>query len=181
MASSRTPRHPDGNSRGRVPEHGAAGVPDRADLLETLNWESRRSAVFFGLLNRVVAAQLGLNVSDVEALGVLVMVGTITPTQLAGLLGIGTGSVTLVIDRLERAGFVRRVRGDSKDRRSITVEILPQRAREAGALYAPMQNAAAAILDDYDDDALATITQCLTRVNDMLRDAGADLAGGRPD
>ena len=89
---------------------------------------------------------------------------------------VGTGTVTLIIDRLERDGFVRRIRGD-KDRRSVTVEVVAERARQAAVLYAPLQQAAAAILDDYSDRELALIAGYLTRSNDMLRQAGAILAG----
>jgi DNA-binding MarR family transcriptional regulator len=92
--------------------------PTRDELLEALNWESRRSSVFFGLLNRSVAARVGLNPTDVEALGVLSVLGVTTPTQLAGMLGMGTGAVTQVIDRLEDAGYARRVR-EARDRRSV--------------------------------------------------------------
>src|ERR1700683_3544225 len=89
---------------------------ESAELLDALNWESRRSAAFLGMLNRAVASRVKLNATDIETLGVLAVVGTTTPTRLASLLAMGTGSMTLVIDRLERAGFVRRVRG-AKDRR----------------------------------------------------------------
>src|ERR1700685_1736706 len=80
-----------------------------AELLDALNWESRRSAAFLGMLNRAVASRVKLHATDIEALGVLAVVGTATPTRLASLLAMGTGSMTLVIDRLERAGVVRRL------------------------------------------------------------------------
>src|ERR1700758_1068371 len=90
----------------------------RDQLIDAITWESRRSSLFFVLRNRGVASPLGINGTDVEALGILSVIGAATPTQLATQLGIGTGAATLVIDRLERGGFVRRVR-DTKDRRSL--------------------------------------------------------------
>jgi DNA-binding MarR family transcriptional regulator len=156
--------------------------PDRSSLLAALNWESRRTSVFFGLLNRAVAARLGIHVTDVEALGVLGVVGSTSPTHLAGLLGMGTGTVTLVIDRLERAGFVRRVRAGT-DRRSVSVEVTEGRQQEMAALYAPLLEAARTISSTYSDRDLAIIVGYLERSNEMLRDVSRTLADeeGRND
>lgn len=151
----------------------------REQLMDAINWESRRSSLFFGLLNRGVASRLGINVTDVEALGILSVIGIATPTQLATQLGIGTGAVTLVIDRLERGGFVRRVR-DTKDRRSVTIELVEDRDRDTMALYAPLQRAAKAVLDSYSERDLAVIAGYLARSNDVLRAAGQDITTNPP-
>jgi DNA-binding MarR family transcriptional regulator len=152
---------------------------DRDQLLEALNWQSRISSVLFGLLNRSVAARIGLNSTDVEALGVLSVLGVTTPTQLAGMLGMGTGAVTQVIDRLEDAGYARRVR-EAKDRRSVSIELVPEKARQVGAFYSTLQHDAAQLTARYDDHDLALIVDYLTRANDILRDAGNAAAGAKP-
>jgi DNA-binding MarR family transcriptional regulator len=152
----------------------------RDQLLDALNWQSRRSSVLFGLLNRSVAARIGLNPTDVEALGVLVVLGVTTPTQLAGLLGMGTGTVTQVIDRLEQAGYARRIR-EAKDRRSVSIEVVPDKARQVGSFYATLRQEAADLSSRYDDRDLALILDYLTRANDMLRDASDAVARrGKP-
>ena len=148
-----------------------------AELLDALNWESRRSAAFLGMLNRAVASRVKLNATDIETLGVLAVVGTTTPTRLASLLAMGTGSMTLVIDRLERAGFVRRVRG-AKDRRSLTVEFVPERSGEIAGFYAPLRQRGAEVAERYTDSELAVIVDYLTRSNDMLRDLATSLTEG---
>jgi DNA-binding MarR family transcriptional regulator len=153
-----------------------APLPGREALLEALNWQSRRSSVLFGLLNRSVAARIGLNPTDVEALGVLSVLGVTTPTQLAGMLGMGTGAVTQVIDRLEDAGYARRVRG-GRDRRGVSIELVPEKARQAGAFYSTLQHDAAQLTDRYDDHDLALIVEYLTCANDILHDAGSAAAG----
>jgi len=155
----------------------ASSGSEQAKLLDALNWESRRSAAFLGMLNRAVASRVKLNATDIETLGVLAVVGTTTPTRLASLLAMGTGSMTLVIDRLERAGFVRRVRG-TKDRRSLTVEFVPQRSSEIAALYAPLRQRGAEIAERYSESDLAVIVDYLTRSNDMLRDLATSLTEG---
>ncbi len=147
---------------------------DRDQLLEAVNWESRRTAVFIGLLNRAVAARLGINPTDLEIVGLLSVTGPVTPGRLAEFTGLATGTVTLVIDRLEKAGFARRV-ADPKDRRSVLIELLSERAREAGELFAPVQAAGAQLLASYKDRDLALIADYLRSSNDRLREAASGL------
>jgi DNA-binding MarR family transcriptional regulator len=161
---------------------GAAQAPPEAEwgeLLDALSWEARRSAAYFGMLNRAVASRMKLNATDMEMLGVLAVLGPTSPTRLASLLAMGTGSMTLVIDRLERAGFVRRVR-DTDDRRGLTIEFVPERRPEAAALYAPLHRQGAEIAKRYSERDLAVIIDYLTRSNDMLREIATSLAQG-PD
>ncbi len=147
---------------------------NRDELLEAVNWESRRTAVFIGLLNRAVATRLGINPTDLEIVGLLSVTGPVTPGRLAEATGLATGTVTLVIDRLEKAGFARRV-ADPRDRRSVLIELLPKRAQEAGALFAPVQAAGAQLLAGDKDRDLALITDYLRSSNDRLRDAASGL------
>jgi DNA-binding MarR family transcriptional regulator len=76
------------------------------------------------LHNHAVAQQLGLGASDSQFLGLLDLHGPLTPGRLAELSGLSTGTVTGVIDRLERAGFVQRTR-DAADRRKVLVTRSP--------------------------------------------------------
>jgi DNA-binding MarR family transcriptional regulator len=88
-----------------------------------------------GLLDRIVAdllvrqhrvgRRLGLGRSELQFLTLLRLNGPMTPSRLAYLSGISTGTATGVLDRLERAGCVER-EIDRTDRRSITV--VPVRA-----------------------------------------------------
>jgi hypothetical protein len=123
------------------------------------------------MLNRAVASRVKLNATGIETLGVLAVVGTTTPTRLASLLAMGTGSMTLVIDRLERAGFVRRVRG-TKDRRSLTVEFVPQRPRRHRRLPHPLKRHAAR--PRHEPHRRTSSTQSTRRT-------GAELAAAPPD
>jgi DNA-binding MarR family transcriptional regulator len=64
---------------------------------------------------------LGVNRTDGRCLDVIDRLGRVSAGQLAIESGLTTGAVTAVIDRLEAAGYVRRIR-DSLDRRKIWVE-----------------------------------------------------------
>ena len=59
-------------------------------------------------LDQAAADLFGLNRTDMRALDIVGRAGPLTPTDLARLLGFTTGGVTTVLDRLERAGYVRR-------------------------------------------------------------------------
>ncbi|GAA4552047.1 MarR family winged helix-turn-helix transcriptional regulator [Pseudonocardia xishanensis] len=72
------------------------------------------------LNNHAVAQRLGLGPTDSQFLTLLDVHGPLTPGRLAELTGLTSGTVTGVVDRLERAGFVRRDR-DATDRRKVIV------------------------------------------------------------
>ena len=69
-----------------------------------------------------VAHRLGITVTDLTALVVIADAEDATPKHLAAELGLTTGSVTNVIDRLVAAGQARRTPREG-DRRSILVEL----------------------------------------------------------
>src|SRR4029077_7234647 len=80
------------------------------------------------IFGQSVAIRLGLSESDIDALEMLLDSGNTAPAgKLAELLGMTTGAVTRVVDRLEQAGYVRRV-PDPTDRRRVIVEIVGEQA-----------------------------------------------------
>lgn len=72
------------------------------------------------LHNVEVGRRAGLGGSDSQFVGLLTAHGPMTPGRLAELSELSTGTVTGVLDRLERGGFVRRER-DATDRRKVLV------------------------------------------------------------
>ena len=60
-----------------------------------------------------------------------------TAGRLAELSGLTTAAVTSVLDRLERAGYARRVR-DQPDRRQVMVEVTPLLAERATPIWGPL-------------------------------------------
>ena len=90
--------------------------------LRKVNWQG-------SILGQTVAIRLGLSESDIEALELLVDTGSETAGRLAELMGLTTGAVTRMIDRLEQAGYVRRTT-DPADRRRVVVQPVPERLGE---------------------------------------------------
>jgi DNA-binding MarR family transcriptional regulator len=115
-------------------------------------------------LDHDVAEQLGLGVSDGQFMTSLEQHGPLTPGQLAQLSGLNSGTVTGVLDRLERAGYARRDRHPT-DRRKVVVTLDQERIdREIGPLYAAQAQRLEAVLDHFDAGQLETIAEFLTRL-----------------
>ena len=122
------------------------------------------------------AARNGLSATDVRALVCLLdreRAGVpASPTWLAGQLRVTTASVTALLDRLERAGHVRRV-ARSDDRRRVDV-LVQDSAKELGwASFGPLIDATAAVLDRRSAAERAVIDAFL---DDMV--AAVDAAAG---
>lgn len=84
-------------------------------------------------LDAAITARLGINRSDLQCLNLLEG-GAVSPKDIRERLGLSSGAVTALIDRLENAGYVRRT-ASTQDRRSIVVEITPEVFARLGKLY----------------------------------------------
>src|SRR5260370_17856879 len=98
------------------------------------------------MFHTAVADQIGVGVTDAKCRSILLQFGPMTAGDLAMHLGLTTGAVTGVVDRLERARLVRRV-ADAKDRRRVIVEPVSHRKRdrEIALLFQPMGNRVVAL------------------------------------
>ena len=132
--------------------------PDREQLIETVLRGSRRASAQAALFSQAVADRLGLAGSDIECLDVLAEEGRLTVGRLAELTGLTTGSATRMVDRLEQAGFVRRI-PDPADRRRVLVEPAAERMAQLSALHGPLNSAGRDLIDAFDDAQLAAIAR----------------------
>jgi DNA-binding MarR family transcriptional regulator len=87
-----------------------------------------------------LARRMGLSVSEMAALEHLHASGEgLTPTQLGGRLSMSSGTVSPLVDRLERRGYVER-RPNPKDRRSSVVRMTPWGIEESSRHLLPVAN-----------------------------------------
>lgn len=140
---------------------------DRGEILEALNHAMRRSGAQGSLFSQAIAARVGISASDFECLDLVILEGAVTPGRLAEASGLTTGAITGVIDRLERAGFVRRD-PDPTDRRRVLVRAVPDGVRVIGPYYKSLVTQLGVILDDLDTGELARLLALYTRVNDVF-------------
>lgn len=147
-----------------------------AALLQVI-YASSTTAVFF---HTAVAEQFGLGATEEKTLLLLQGRGPMTAGEIAQATGLTTASVTSLVDRLERKGFVRRLR-DKADRRRVIVEVEPTRLAEFTQLFSRLQGTFDDLFDPYDDTQLTTITDFLTRSVARSQSAIATLrAAGDP-
>lgn len=114
---------------------------------------SARSVSF----QQVVADRLGLSATELKCIEFADRAGrAVTAGELAELTGLSTGAITGIVDRLEKASFVRREK-DPKDRRQVYIRLVPRRARELAELYEPIDRASEALSVRYDEGERALI------------------------
>jgi DNA-binding MarR family transcriptional regulator len=112
------------------------------------------------------AEYFGVTRTAMRCMEVLDRVGQLTAGDIARETGLTSGAVTAMLDRLERAGYVRRLR-DVADRRRVLVELTDLARQGAGEVYGPLSEAIAEF-DRYSDDELRLI-------RDFLRMGSASL------
>jgi DNA-binding MarR family transcriptional regulator len=151
----------------------------RIDLLKQLDETLRKVSAQSVLLSDTVAKIVGLNSTDLECLDLLEIAGPTTAGRLAEHVGLTTGAMTAVIDRLERAGFARRHR-DREDRRCVRVEALSRNFRHVAGLYRRLAESTARLHEQYDDRQLMLVVEYLTRALALAADHVAWLQTQRP-
>jgi len=139
------------------------------DTIDSVIRSLRRVNLQGSFFGQTVAIRFGLSESDVEALQVLVDTGAATAGRLSELMGLSSGAVTRVIDRLEQAGYVRRV-PDPADRRRVIVELVPEKMAAVDATMARFGAKSASEIGRYSDAELAVINDFLTRMAEVTRD-----------
>jgi DNA-binding MarR family transcriptional regulator len=121
----------------------------------------RRSSAQGVVFGQAVANVAGISGSDLECLDFLNLEGRVTAGRLAEVTGLSTGAITGVVDRLEKAGFVRRER-DAADRRKVFIVTVPENVAKIGRFYVPMQAAMHKLWSTYSDAELHLLLRFAT-------------------
>ena len=108
----------------------------KQELIGELIREFRAAGNQDSAFDNLAAERLGLNRTDLHAINIIENSGGLTAGELAKQAGLTTGAVTGVVDRLERAGYARRV-ADAADRRRVKVEVTPKWYARADKIWGP--------------------------------------------
>jgi DNA-binding MarR family transcriptional regulator len=114
-------------------------VPPPVTAADKIVLEIRKfiaSAIFF---NTKAADTVGLSLTDMQMIHMLQLDGPATPGRLATWTGLSTGGVTVALDRLQKAGYIRR-EPNPADRRSLIVTLAPVRNRKLSAMYGEVES-----------------------------------------
>ena len=104
------------------------------EVLDAFRLSGNQDSAF----DNLAARRLGVNATDLHCLNVIESRGGVTAGELAEHAGLTSGAVTGVLDRLERAGYARRVR-DTADRRKVGVEVTPGFRAAAAEIWGPLR------------------------------------------
>jgi DNA-binding MarR family transcriptional regulator len=127
------------------------------------------------LLNHRVGARVELKDIDLDCLELINRHGPLSPSALARRAGLHPATMTGILDRLERGGWVARER-DPGDRRAVVVRTRPERGGELFRLYSGMSTSMDRLCAGYSDAELELLADFLRRATDAGRAATEDLA-----
>jgi DNA-binding MarR family transcriptional regulator len=115
-----------------------------------------------------VAATLGVNATDLRCLEILLTQESVAlPSQLSAALGLTTGSVTAMLDRLERKGYLTRS-PDPADRRRVLVRASPIAVQKVLVeIYAPLAEEGIARIGHYTAAELEIATDFVRRGREL--------------
>ncbi|GAA1859120.1 MarR family winged helix-turn-helix transcriptional regulator [Actinomadura bangladeshensis] len=126
------------------------------------------------LHNEAVADRLGLQPVDVAALLLLEMRGPLAVGAIADELGLPSASTTRLVDRLEKAGYARRVR-DEHDRRKVGVEPLEGGLDDYNAACAGTRRHLDAAGASFPPEHAALFLETFARIAEAYRAAAREL------
>lgn len=130
------------------------------------------------LLNHQVSAHLDLKDVDLDCLELITRSGPISPSALARRAGLHPATMTGILDRLQKNGWIVRERDpEAADRRAVTVRALRDRNAEVFQLYSGMNNTMDELLADYSEAELQLLVNFLQRTTTAGRSATAELGG----
>jgi len=156
----------------------------KADLKKRVNLAARQYGISSVLFRHLVGERLGVNVTDMECLGLLFHKGLASPTELAAYTGLTSGAATAMLDRLEQAGLIQR-RPNPSDRRGTLIVLDEAGVRRIGPWFAPVRKKQDELVARYTQDELEVVLDFLERSarifdDDRLRLQRARTAAQKP-
>ena len=126
------------------------------------------AGIFF---NAQAAERVGMGLTDMQMLHTLQLYGPATPSQLATSTRLSSGGVTVALDRLEKAGYIRR-EPNPADRRSLLITMVPSKLRKLAGLYEGVEHETRRLLATLPERDLAAVvrffeTMAKARVDDQ--------------
>lgn len=153
------------------PAQGRRDERDERDEQRMAQWqpaqELRSLSAAVELFSQAVADYMGINATDLQCLNLIHDMGEPTAGELAAKTGLSSGSITGVVDRLERAGYVRR-QPDKTDRRKVHLVPTEKAGQVAQSVFLPMLAEVALSNAGYSETELRLIVEFMQRTRKKL-------------
>lgn len=151
----------------------------RRRLTTAIKGSLRELSNQLSLLNHQVGAHLELKDVDLDCLELIGRHGPLSPSALARRAGLHPATMTGILDRLQRGGWITRERDpDASDRRGVMVRAVRDRNAEIYGLYSGMNGRMDQIFTGYSDTELELLADFLRRTTDAGQVATSELADG---
>lgn len=148
----------------------------REEIIQAIIEKRREMSTETIMFHQSVADALGLHITDHKCLDLIRQYGAMPAGRIAEHTGLTTGAVTGIIDRLEKAGYVRRA-SDPKDRRRTIVEPVRNKKweRKIEAIFIPFHERMHKLLSSYSDGELVFLLDVLTKSIEQTREESKKL------
>ena len=151
----------------------AAASRERRRTMNQITETFREMAVVMTVLNLRAGEQVGLRDVELKALDVLMRDGAMSAKALGQRLGMHPATMTGILDKLEKSGWVTRERSP-EDRRVVVIQPVRERVGEIVRLFTGMNTMAVGLLDRYDDEKLEAIAGFLDSMVTMAKEASKE-------
>ena len=138
----------------------------KKDLVERVILGARQYGISTVLFRNLVGEHLGVNVTDMECLGLLFFKEVATPSELSSYTGLTSGATTAMLDRLEASGLIER-RPNPNDRRGTLIHLRKSGVEKVAPWFASARQAQNALVSSYSDDELQIIADFFERSTNM--------------
>lgn len=135
----------------------------KKDLEKQVIIGSREYGIGSVLFRHAVGEILGVNVTDMECLGIVYFKGITKPSQLARYTGLSSGATTAMLDRLEKSGLIER-RPDPQDRRGTLIVLTQNKTtKKISALFESSRKAQDKLVSSYSEKELELLSDFFKR------------------
>jgi DNA-binding MarR family transcriptional regulator len=149
-------------------DRAVSSAPGRTALITGAGDVMRELMTRAVLFQDAVAKSAGLNATDMQCANLLLLYGPATPGELAGRAGVTAGgAITGALDRLERAGLVRRTRDGTDRRRVMVTADADELWRRVGPSYERIATSWNAFLDTLTDEQLEVADTVLRQASEL--------------
>ncbi|MDP1421614.1 MarR family transcriptional regulator [Peribacillus simplex] len=138
-----------------------------AALLESLTQRLQRYGMRSVLFQQNMAQKIGVSHTDLKSAEILNETGPITAGELSKITGLSTGSVTALINRLEKSGYVKRER-DQLDGRRVMIVPIPERQEQIKLHYQSLSVATKDLCSAYNEQELILINQFVEDITKIM-------------
>lgn len=158
----------------------SARVPKaKRELVARVRVAVRKMGAQSVITSRTVADRFALHMTDLEVLDLIFLRTQASAGELADATGLTSGSVTALIDRLAKAGYVERY-NDPSDRRKVLVRIRQDAVAPIKSIYTSIEERMTALWSSYDARDLETIIDFLTRSTELAIDSCKEIQRDEP-